>query len=919
MNFTSFLISLLISGAALWASCVALPAGEIAANPSLNEAMLKGLKARSIGPAVMGGRVSDIAIDPANPYTFYVGLATGGVWKTSNNGVSFEPIFDDQPVQSVGAVAVAPSNPDLVWVGTGEGNDRNSSGWGNGIYKSADGGAKWEHMGLKESRAIRDIVIHPANPDIVYAAAAGSLWANGGERGLYKTTDGGKSWQLVLSAPMPHDQVAGCSDVVLDPQSPDVLYAALYARQRKPWGFYYGVSVTGGPDVGGIFKSTDGGATWNKLTSGLPGLTGRIGLAVSRSKPGVIMAIVQSDDGGTSDIDQNHSRRGGVFRSEDGGASWQRVNSLCPRPFYFSKLEIDPANDQRVYVLGWIVYVSDDGGRNFREDNFGKVHVDVHALAIQAGSALPPRPARSEGSDPKEKDAKPKPPVSQRLIVGNDGGIYQTFDAGKNWEFLNKIPAAQYYRIEVDGGTPYRIAGGLQDNSNWLGPGRTYTKEGIRNSDWTMIGGGDGFYCVFDPDDPDIIYDESQGGEVGRFNSRTGEIRAFQPKPAEGQARFRFHWNSPLIGSKHQKGVMYLAGNRIFKLTSRAEQFEIISPDLSYNHADKTTAAGSTAENYAVVYALAESPLKAGLLFAGTDDGRLWYTESEGGQWIEITETIPPEARGKWVARIEPSQFDAGAAHVVFTAYREGEDAPYIYRMAQLGKEWTRISGDLPGNNPAIVVREDPVNRNLLYLGAEFGLYLSVDGGSRWLKLGGLPAVRVDDLKIHPREADLVIATHGRSLYILDDTRALRELTPDVLAKAAHLFSIRPARGRYLLPGLENEAGKGWFKGENPAEGALLTVWIRDFTGEKLTVTIANAAGQTAAKFEQVASPGLTRFNWDLRLGKDYRVEYGGDQGDRFAPPGDYTAELSHRESKVKQTFQVTIEEGIPTHGTYNK
>jgi len=329
----------------------AIGAGQPDSSPGMTEAMLKGLKARSIGPAVMGGRVSDIAIDPTNPFTFYVGLATGGVWKSENNGISFEPIFDDQPVQSIGAVAVAPSNPELVWVGTGEGNDRNSSGWGNGIYKSTDSGAKWHHMGLKESRAIRDIVVHPANPDIVFAAAAGSLWANGGERGLYKTINGGTTWQLILSAPKPHDEVTGCSDVVLDPRSPDVLYAALYARQRKPWGFYYGVSVTGGPDVGGIFKSTDGGATWSKLASGLPGLTGRIGLAVSRSKPGVVMAVVQSDEGGTSEIDQNHRRKVGIFRSEDGDASWQRANALFPLPFYFSKLEIDLANDHLVDVL----------------------------------------------------------------------------------------------------------------------------------------------------------------------------------------------------------------------------------------------------------------------------------------------------------------------------------------------------------------------------------------------------------------------------------------------------------------------------------------------------------------------------------------------------------------------------------------
>lgn len=889
-------------------------AAEPAAAPApLTEAMLKGLKARSLGPAVMGGRVSDIALDPRNPSVFYAGISMSGVWKSGNNGTTFEPVFDDEPVQSIGAVAIAPTDSDLVWVGTGEGNDRNSSGWGDGVYKSTDGGGNWERVGLTNSRAIRHIVVHPSNAEIVYVAAAGSLWAAGGERGLYRTADGGKTWSLILSAPPPHDALTGCSDVVLHPRQPDTVYAALYARQRKPWGFYYGVNVASNrADVGGIFRSTDGGTNWTKLTNGLPTLTGRIGLAVAAARPGVVMAVVQSDEGGTSDIDENHSRRGGIFRSEDGGATWKRVNSLNPRPFYFSKIEIDPANDQRIYVLGWKLFVSDDGGAHFREDLSGKTHADVHALVIQPGSVPPTKPPK-----PDDKDAKPRPPVSQRLLMGTDGGLYQSFDAGESWQFLNTIPAGQYYRIEVDDRRPYRIAGGLQDNSNWVGPSRTFTKEGIRNADWTFIGGGDGFYCVFDPDDPDVIYAESQGGEVHRYNARTGEVRAWKPKPTEGQPAFRFQWNAPLIGSRHQRGTLYLAGNRVFKLTRRAEQFDVISPDLSYNQPDKTTTVGSTAENYAVVYALAESPLRPGLLFAGTDDGRLWFTENEGGQWTEITERIPPEARGKWVARIEPSQFDAGTAYVVFTGYRGGDDTPYVYRIAELGREWARLGPALATNNPAIVLREDPVKRELLYLGTEFGLFASFDAGTNWLKLGGLPPVRIDDLKIHPREGDLIVGTHGRSLYVLDDMRPLRELTPSVRANEAHLFSVRPVHERYLSAGWEDSLGKAWFKGENPASGALLTVWIREFNGEKFGLRITNSRDQPVAKFEQVGVPGLTRLNWDLRVAKDYRADYMGDDADRLVPPGEYTAELTYRGTKVKQTFQVGLEEGISAHGTY--
>ncbi len=894
-----------------FASTADSTAADVSTNPPpLTEAMLKAMKARSIGPAVMGGRVMDIAIDTKQPTTFFVGLATGGLWKTGNNGVTFDPVFDSHPVLGIGAVAISPADSDLVWVGTGEASDRNSAGWGNGVYVSTNGGGSWQNVGLTNSQAIRRIVAHPTNTSVAYVAAAGPLWAAGGERGVYRTRDGGKSWSRVLAAPSPQDALTGCSDLVLDSRQPDVLYAALYARQRRPWAFLYGPNATGGADVGGIFKSTDGGETWTKLTNGLPPMTGRIGLALAASKPGVVMAIVQSDAGGTSSIDDNHSREGGVFRSEDSGATWQRVNALNPRPFYFSQLRIDPANDHRVYVLGWMVFTSDDGGKTFREDRFGKVHPDVHALAIQPGTTPPANP------DP---DGRPQPAVSQRLLVGTDGGVYQSFDAGKRWDFLDKLPAAQYYRITLDDRTPYRIAGGLQDNCNWAGPSRTFSKEGIRNSDWLNLGGGDGFYCVFDPDDPDIFYAESQAGRVHRFNRRTGEARDSAPEPTEGQRAFRFHWNSPLIGSRHQRGVMYLAGNHVFRLTQQAERFAVISPDLSHNEPDKVTTTGSTAENYAVVYALAESPLRQGLLWAGTDDGRLWFTQDDGGQWTEITERVPAEARGLWVARIEPSHFDTGTAYVVFTGYRQGDRAPHVYRCAGFGETWSRLDAELPAETPACVVREDPVNRDLLYLGTEFGLLVSLDAGAHWTKLGGLPPVRVDDLQIHPREGDLVIGTHGRSLYVLDDTRPLRELTAAVRTNAAHLFSVRPVHGRYLLTDWEDSAGQGKYRGQNPPVGAIFTVWVREFTDEAVAISVTNDRGQPVAKFELPPTPGLRRCEWDLHLGKDFHGTYGGDNANRFVPPGEYTAELTFGEVKVKQKFQVTTEPGLPPHGTFRQ
>ena len=889
----------------------ASPAPSLAPTPVvLSDLLCKGLKARSIGPAVMGGRVSDIALDPRNPAIFYVGLGTGGIFKSGNNGVSFDPIFDKESVLSIGAMAVAPSDPDVVWVGTGEANDRNSSEWGNGVYRSTDGGGTWANVGLRESRAIARIVVHPTKPEVAYVAAMGHLWKDGGERGLYKTNDAGKTWKRVLAAPSPNDTRTGCGDVVLDPANPEVVYAVLYARQRTPWSFAYGITATNGNDVGGIFKSSDGGTTWKKCGGGLPGLTGRIGLAVSISKPKTVMAVVQSDEGGASDISDIHSRKGGVFRSDDGGEKWTRMSDIDPRPFYFSQIRIDPANDQRVYVLGMALLVSDDGGKNFREDLSDKVHPDCHALLIQQGTAPPPKSPK-----PEDKNKPPKPSVCQRLLLGTDGGLYQSFAAGKSWEHLSRFPAGEFYRVTLDDTQPfYRIAGGLQDNENFVGPSQVPSKEGIRNSDWLALEGGDGFYVVFDPADRDLFYAESQEGFVHRINLRNGEKRSLRPEAAEGQERYRFHWNAPLIGSRHQPGVIYLAGNRVFRLTNKAEHFEVISPDLTRNEPGKIDAAGSGAENYGVVYSLAESPVKAGLLWAGTDDGRLWVTQNEGKNWSELTAKLPEPVRGQWIVRIEPGSKDAKVAYVVTNAYRSGDDRPFILRTADSGETWQNLVGEgLPPNDPVEVVREDPVNPNLLYAGTHFGLFASFDAGRRWVRLGDLPNVRVDDLQIHPRTNDLVIGTHGRSIAILDDTRPLRELSPEVMAKTAHLFPIPSAQGYYLLAGFVDWNGKGVYRGDNPPEGALLTFWIREFTGDEAKIAITDGNGQPVANLKPAVAPGLNRLNWDLRLSEDLRIKYGGDDPKKFVPSGEYTAELSYGREKSKQTFHVEIAAGIKT------
>jgi photosystem II stability/assembly factor-like uncharacterized protein len=857
------------------------------AGPRVEPSFLRGLKARSIGPAIMGGRVSDIALDPKDPFTFYVALGTGGVMKTADNGVTFDAVFAKEAVAAVGALAVSPADPKVVWVGTGEANDRNSSSWGNGVYRSTDGGATWKHAGLEKSRTIARVVVHPTDANTAWVAAMGDLWQSGGERGLYKTTDGGATWKAVLTAPAPYDNRVGCGDVALDPSDPSVLYAALYARQRTPWSFVAGTAATDGKDLGGIYKSTDGGTTWKKLAGGLPGMTGRIGLDVYRKDPRTVVAIVQSDEGGTTDFRELESKRGGVFRSDDGGATWARLSPLDPRPFYFSQIRIDPGDAGRVYVLGFSAHVSEDGGRTFREDLFAKIHPDWHAMAI----------------DPRDP---------RRIVVGTDGGAYQTYNRGKTVEFLNRFAAGEFYRINVDLGAPYRVCGGLQDNLNWVGPKETRSKEGILNTDWINVGGGDGFYCVFDPDDPSVVYTESQQGSLHRFNLANGELRPLRPAPAEGQPAFRFHWNAPLIGSRHEKGALYLAGNRIFKLAARGEEWKAISPDLSAQEHAKLTTVGSGAENYGVVYTLAQSPVKAGLLWAGTDDGKLWITEDDGGSWNDLTASLPPPAKGQWLSRVEAGAHDAKVAYLAVDAHRTGGFAPLAWRTADGGRTWQSIAGDLPADGPVKLVREDPKNPSLLYAGTEFGLFVSFDRGGRWLKLGGLPTVAVDDILVHPRDLDLVVATHGRSLYILDDLRALQELNAEVLAKEAHLFPPRPALGTNLLPGWGDWSGQGTFRGENPPPGALMSFYLREPVGESVKITIANAAGGTVANLTAPGIPGIGRVSWDLKPTKDLLSEYR-SAAPRFVPPGEYTVTLKYGGTKQEQKLRVEIAPGIET------
>ena len=860
----------------------AFPAG-----PQLDAVQLHGLKARAIGPAVMSGRISDIAYDPKETATYYIALGTGGLMKTTDNGASFDGIFEKESVAAIGAVAVAPSDPRIVWVGTGEANDRNSESWGDGVYRSTNGGDTWTHVGLEKSNMIARIVVHPTDPNTAWVAAMGDMWTFGGERGLYKTTDAGKTWTKQLSAPAPYDDRTGCGDVAVDPSNPNIVYAALYARQRTPWSFINGPDLTDGKEIGGIFRSTDGGATWTKLTKGLPGRTGRIGLSIYAKNPKVVYAVVGSDEGGTADIRDVTSKRGGVFRTDDGGDTWTRQSGLDPRPFYFSQIRVDPENDKRVYVLGFTLHVSDDAGKTWREDLGQKVHPDLHALAI----------------DPRN----PK-----RLLLGSDGGAYQSYNGGQVWDHLNRMAAGEFYRINVDMGKPYRICGGLQDNENWVGPSRVYSKEGILNQDWQSLGGGDGFYCTFDADNPSVLYTESQQGTIHRIDLSNGQVKQLRPEPAEGQPSFRFHWNAPLIGSRHTKDVIYLAGNRVFKLTLRGEQWQCISPDLSAQDPAKIRATGSGAENYAVVYSLAESPVKAGTLWAATDDGKVWITQDDGAHWTDLTANLPAETRGQWMSRIEAGWQDANVAYLAVDAHRSGNYAPLAYRTGDGGKTWEKISSDLPANGPAKVVREDPKNPNLLYAGTEFGLFVSLNRGGRWVKFGGMPTVAVDDVLVHPRERDLVLATHGRSLYVVDDIRGLEDVTTEIAGTELYLFPPRDGFGRHMLPGFEDWGGKGVYRGENPPDGALLTFYVKELNGEQAKVKITNGQGQTVAKMKITPLPGMNRFNWDLKPSKDVLSDYGGE-GAKFVPAGDYTVAVTYGKTTSTQKLHVEIAPGVET------
>jgi photosystem II stability/assembly factor-like uncharacterized protein len=860
---------------------------------ALTKDHLRGLSWRPVGPANMGGRISEIALIPGKPRAAFVGTGTGGLFKTSNDGVTWASVFDDQPVVSIGSVAVA-RDSHTVYVGTGEGNGRNSSTWGDGVYKSTDGGGSFVNVGLKDSRDIPRLAIDPRDKNVVYAAALGHLWDANKERGLYRTSDGGKTWKAVLQI----DENTGCVDVVLAPGHPEIVYAAMYARRRQPWSMKSG----GFGDKGGIYVSKNGGGSFHRATEGLPKSSGRIGLAVSTQDSRHVFAVIETDEGGNTPLDEELSRGGGVYRSLDSGEHWERISGLAPRGFYFSKIVVDPKDEQRVYVLGYGLGVSDDGGRTFRSDGAKLPHGDLHTLVV----------------DPDDRD---------HLWLGTDGGVYESFDRAETWRYHRNLATGEFYELSLGMDEPYTICGGLQDNGCWCGPSRgtVYWGSGQgasgkkvwngSNEDWTFIWGGDGYYTAIDPRNANIRYAESQQGFAGRIDLGNGRVKVLRPADKEGNERSRFNWNSPLILSRHNPDVVYLGGNQVYRIVGATGATEAISPDLSSRDVNRITTEGSGAENFGTVVTLAESPLSKGVLWAGTDDGRIWLTRDDGKNWTEATGFASLVPKGTYVSRIEPSHFVAGAALASFDGHRTGDNRPYVLETKDGGKSWKKVTGDLPDGGPVRVVREDLVNEQLLFVGTEFGAFVSVDRGAHWLSLRpeGFPAVQFHDLQIHPRDRDLVAATHGRSIYVMDDITGLEHLTPDVTKKAAALLEPRPARGYYMRP-RGGMWGDDQYGVKSPAPGATFNYWVRERNRDGAKLTVKDSTGHVVRELDGPAEAGLNRATWDL--GRDPEQRYdppeAGFTGQFvFVPAGTYDVELKVGKETSKQKLVVRYPKGV--------
>jgi photosystem II stability/assembly factor-like uncharacterized protein len=759
-----------------------------------------GLKFRLIGPAVASGRVMSIAVNPKNKFEYYVGVASGGVWKTVNDGTTWTPVFDGEGSYSIGSVALDPNDSSVVWVGSGESNSQRSVAYGDGIYRSVDGGKSWESLGLKKSEHIGRVVIDPRDSKVVYVAAEGPLWGPGGDRGLYKSVDGGKNWKAVLTI----SENTGVVDVAVDPSNPDIVYAAAYQRRRHVF-----TLIDGGPESA-IYKSTDAGATWNKLKSGLPTVDmGRIGLAVSPADSNLVYATVEAADG-----------KGGIFRSNDKGATWERRNEFDQGAMYYARVVADPKNVDRIFVMSVELRESLDGGKTLTKVSEANHHGDNHAIWID-------------------------PDDTRHWLLGSDGGMYETYDNAKSWLFKANLPTVQFYDVAVDNALPfYNVCGGTQDNFSWCGPSRTRTVNGIVNSDWRVTTGGDGFHSQVDPVDANTIYSESQYGVLVRYDKPTGQEIVLQPREGKGEPPLRWNWDSPVIISPHSHTRLYFAANRLFRSDDRGDTWKAISGDLTRQldrnklpvmgkvWGPEAVAKNQSTSFYGNIVALAESPKKEGLIYVGTDDGLIQVTSDGGQNWTKYDKFagVPDMT---YVSRLAASQHDANTVYAAFENHKNEDFKPYLLRSSDEGKTWTSIAGDLPENGPVLAFVEDPVNPNLLFAGTEFGAFFTIDGGRHWVRLkGGLPTIAVRDVVIQARESDLVIATFGRGFYVLDNIAPLREIKAESVEQAAAAFPVKDALlyiQSHPLGGLKKGfQGDAFYAAANPPYGAVFTAFLKD-------------------------------------------------------------------------------------------
>jgi photosystem II stability/assembly factor-like uncharacterized protein len=859
--------------------------------------LLQGFRWRSIGPADQGGRVDDIAVVERDTRIYYVGYATGGLWKTTNGGTTFEPIFDTYRTSHIGAVAVAQSNPDIVWVGTGEANNRNSSSYGDGVYKSTDAGKTFADMGLRGTQSIHRIAIHPTNPDIVFVAAVGALYGPNQERGVYRTTDGGRTWSRTLFV----DENTGANNIVIVPSNPNVVFASMYERRRTAWGY------NGGGPGSGIWKSTDGGATWTRLKgNGLPGaMMGRIALDVSRSNPNVVYAQIEvlRDEDRVVGQKVSASQRaavvgdnvGGVWRSNDMGATWEFRSNHNVRPGYFSKIRVDPNNPEVVYTAGRRFYRSEDGARTFRVVP-GPGHGDHHAIWVN-------------------------PANSDHLMVGNDGGFDVSYDRARTFEAMRPNAVGQFYAVSVDMRRPYFVCGGLQDNTSWCGPSATGSRF-ISAYDWYLVGSGDGGYTASDPRDHNIVYAEGQRGSIRRYDLRSGEWKAIQPRVASRQSasnitpapaaseRLRWNWLTPYILSPHDPSTIYIGGNRIFKSTNRGDSWTM-GPDLTRRidrdtlkilgvagsapdcHGDGKLPPGETCIHskndgtwfFSTITTISESPRAAGTVWVGTDDGNIQVSRGNFASWTNVAPNLQGAPRNCWISRVEASYIDAATAYVSIDCHRNNDMRPYAYVTRDYGRTWTSIASNLPAWGNVNVIKQDPKNPNVLYVGTENAFYISLDEGKSWKPLmTGLPPLRIDDVVVHPRDGDLVLGTHGRSVYIMDDITPIQQLTAEVLARDVHFFEPRDA----VLPRNEQrltrvQAGNTHFRGENPEPGAALHYYLKQPATGGAKLTVSDATGRVVRTIDGPGRAGINRVRWDLLAEQPRREVAEGDMED--APP----------------------------------